>query len=373
MASVNRKDTDEYSDVPIPLQDLSHTSDVNTGHFHTTGARARAGSHRSHRTLIRGTTFGAELGRRLSLHRSNSTYDRLADSSRRTASPSSPSARIRSASEVPDLQVPLYNDLDDDMPSAIDFRQGFEDVIGREMAGGGGSWLSPRNLNDAVPVQAANVDDDLLVRESVRDGVANEEDTARLADPTNQQAVAGFSPVKERASMQSVRFAPGPSLGDDLQTAEEGLSRSMSKGSRKSSAASGTKLSPSRSASVRTGRNTLSPGSSPVRRVSVAVKNMSQRVVNLSNDPEAVESTIRRRTSNRSENGEGGKRQRPQIPSIEIHPFDGGGEQKVTTPLRKESGRSWHETANPLRGNSLRMFSPRSRVRLFLCDVLIHP
>lgn len=360
MASVNRDNIGRNVDAsdPIPLQDLSGARNLDPRRAHTTAG---------HRTLIRGSTFGAELGRRLSLNRSPRSYDRLTDSGNGLGPHQS--VPVRSPTEVPDLQVPNYNGEDDGgMPTSIDFREGFEAVIGRETTRGG-SWLSPRNLNEAVPGWAPNDDDDSLLPGT--EDYGSEDDTARLTDPHNQQIAAGFSPTTGRASMQSVRFPPGPSLGDDLHVAEEGLSRNVSGVSRSTS---GAKLSPSRSTSVNKSSRSLSPGPSPVRRVSVAVQNMSQRVVNLSNDPEAVESTIRRRGSTRSDHGDGGGRRRPPIPNIQVHAYDGDdGEEKVSTPLQKESRRSWHDTANPLRGNTLRIFSPTSRVRVFLCDVLIHP
>lgn len=259
------------------------------------------------------------------------------------------------------------------------------------MDGIAGSWLPPRNLDDPVSGFMAagrartnsydDNNDDIDLARMMDSG--SEEDTAHLTNPSNQSPISGSSsqeaPRRSRLSSQSVRFAPGSSLGDDLSSAEAGMSRSMSTrtGTRSRSGSTTDRLSPSRSTSV--SRRTLSPGSSPVRRVSVALQNMSQRVVNLSNDPTAIEEGVRRRASERS-TGPSSRRRSSQIPEIEV---TGEGEDEIrgrltekSTPImpRKPSGdRKWHKDSNPLKGNALGIFAPSNPLRLFFCDVLIHP
>ncbi|KAI5776754.1 Ion transport protein-domain-containing protein [Geopyxis carbonaria] len=361
----NYDDTSE----PIPLQDLSTSIDASGGH-----TRANLGENIGRqRSLLQGGSFGAEIGRRISAARPRNHYDRLGEHPNE--------ARITSPSEVPDLQMPVYEDGYQDIPSASAFRQGFEEALGRETDGKGGSWLPPRNLADPVSGWGAGSSDRIEENDSTggqfHDDFGNEEDTAHLADPVNQQSQSGFHPKvshahNKRLSTHSVRFAPGSSLGDDLQSAEEGVSRSMSS-KRRSRSLSDAKGTPSRSGSLSKVRS-LSPGASPVRRVSVAVQNMSQRVVNLSNDPEAIEQTIRRRGSNKSNDA---ACKRASLPNIEIHiePENEDAEEKPSTPLRvsRRDQRPWHEQSNPLKGNTLRIFSPNNKLRLLLCDVLIHP
>jgi len=348
----------------IPLQDLSSAS------RHVAFENSTAPSLSRSRSLLQGSSFGAQIGRRISTHRrQRSDYGRIDESpSRRELRPPPPST------DVPDLLVPQYNDGASDLPTKSQLREEVDTALGSNTTGRG-SWLPPRNLNDAVPKARVShndgreddgYEDDVYEDEDGREWV--EDDEVPLADVANQQPAAGFSEEKRR-SIQSVKFAPGPSLGDDLHTAEEGLARSSSKASGKVSR-SGSVLKngiPSRSSSL------LSPGSSPVRRVSVALQNMSQRVVNLSNDPSAVEQTIRRRGSSKTHAAEKSRR-----PRAEISQFDESAEpeEKADAPLRSPSRRDkvpWREQANPLKGNTLRIFSPTSRVRLILCDVLIHP
>jgi voltage-dependent calcium channel len=177
----------------------------------------------------------------------------------------------------------------------------------------------------------------------------------------------------KQLSSGSARFAPGQSLGDDLNIAEEGMSTSMGKGDGTlPQSGSLAKETPSRSGSQSKSRS-LSPGASPVRRVSVAVQNMSQRVVNISNDPEAVEQAMRRTNSIKS------GRDRNSIPSIKIQSHDELSDPKTKpiTPLGRatqpQKSEPWHIQSNPLRGNTMRIFSPTNPLRLFLCDILIHP
>jgi hypothetical protein len=345
---------------PIPLQDLS--SDI---HDADERGRLPAQNPSRQRSLLRGGAFTAELGRRLSSHRARRSYGRIPDQELPIPRP-----------EDPDLQDPGYAN-EHDMPTVAELKDDFESALGRP-GGQRGSWLPPRNLNDPVSPRVPPEDEAML------GSFPDEGETAHLTDAANQQPMSGFSPPAQgRANRlpahdHSVRFGPGPSLGDDLNAAEEGMSNTMRNEETRSR--SGSLLSvlsvdgggPSRSPSTSKSRS-LSPASSPVRRVSVAVQNMSQRVVNLSNDPRAVEQAMRRRASSKSHNDQGFKR--PSVPEIEIHPYneENSTQEKPITPLRNMAQKPWHEQTNPLRGNALRIFPPNHPVRLFLCDVLIHP
>lgn len=358
------------SSEPIPLQDLSPSQDESE-HGSALSLGQRPGRQRS---LLRSAGMS-----RLSSHRSQKSYDRIPDQDHSELDGTPPHGA--------DLQVPHYDEGEAELPSITEFRQGFERAFGG-VAGRHGSWLPPRNLDD--PVSAWPADAPPSGRESPVMGavLGHEDDMLPLADSANQQPISGFlppSPISdrktERFSGHSLRFAPGSSLGDDLYLAEEGMSSGLSAGTRhRSGSGSAVRAGSPRSDSPSSKVHSLSPASSPVRRVSVALRHMSQRVVNLSNDPEAAENVVRRRASSRSGAGQSSLARFDL--DDEIHRGDDEGEaedaeEKPTTPLRRSPARDksspWYEQANPLKGNSLRIFSPTNSLRLFLCDVLIHP
>lgn len=341
---------------PIPLQDLSRPraerQDVGEG-LSPSPSRSRS--------LLRGGNLGAEIGRRISTHRARRSYDRVReDSPPQFSSPPIPA--------VPDLAVPHYEDeRRSELPTIVEAKQGFTEALGDEVRRG--SWLPRRSANEPVSPWVASDDEDLPGTFPSLE-LSREDDIACLTDPSNMQPISGFSGGhKKQLSGHSMKFAPGSSLGDDLHSAEEGFGGGAGTRSRSG-------LVATRSGSLSKNRS-LSPGASPVRRVSVAVQNMAQRVVNVSNDPETVVQTLRRRSSSKSHRD---APRRPSVPAIEIHQLDdmepSDVEEKPTTPLRRfnlPNGRPWHVQSNPLRGNTMRIFSPANPLRLFLCDILIHP
>ncbi|KAH0603703.1 uncharacterized protein H6S33_007362 [Morchella sextelata] len=347
------------SSEPIPLQDLSRSRrDRDRGRDGYEDAGMSPSSSRS-RSLLRGGSLGAEIGRRISTHRARKSYDRVREDSPPQFSPPP-------VPTIPDLQVPHYEiGEQSDLPSIVEVRQGFTEALGNEIHRG--SWLPRRNANEPLSPWVA-ADDDELPGTIPSFEMHREDDTAYLTEPANMQPISGFSNHRKHLSSHSVKFAPGPSLGEDLHSAaEEGLGGGAR--SRSGSVAS-------RSGSLTKGRS-LSPGTSPVRRVSVAVQNMAQRVVNVSNDPEAIEQTLRRRSSSKSHRDAPG---RPSVPAIEIHQLDdtepSDQEEKPTTPLRnfnRPDNRPWHFQSNPLKGRTFRTFGPNNPIRLFLCDILVHP
>ncbi|EWC43991.1 hypothetical protein DRE_01343 [Drechslerella stenobrocha 248] len=212
-----------------------------------------------------------------------------------------------------------------------------------------------------------------------------DDDTAGLTDPANLQPM-GMSPRlgttdpgtprgRKRSQSQGVHFdpkhstsrSPGTRLGDDLHNAEAGLRRT-----------SPGRGSPGRRPSTKGRKMSLAvPGaSSPVRRVSMAVQNISQRVVNLSNDPNAdivrrpSVKSVRSDISPVASPGESSHPGGPPSPKIsgEKHPIASSDEPPLPPP---ESPRRL--SINPLKGTSLKLFPPDSKLRIFLCDVLTHP
>lgn len=171
-----------------------------------------------------------------------------------------------------------------------------------------------------------------------------------------------------------VRFSPANSsdgrnssrLGDELRNVEAGFHTPRSGFS---SSPSGRKRS-------------LSPSStgSPLHRTGTMLRKMSQRVVNLSNEPtdEIVERDIRRRASSR-----------PEIPSLvteeaEAETPDKDGAASLKSPVSEKAPSPIaeripipkelpHIDRNPLRGKPLGVFSPQNRLRQTLLNVLVHP
>lgn len=211
---------------------------------------------------------------------------------------------------------------------------------------------------------------DVSVDEGHDDSTADETDRTRLTDARHIQgmdgAVNNTTPSsgrrRERLSPQTLRFAtPERStsrayLGDELAAAESGMHDP----------------SPTRGRSSSIARS-LSP-STPLYRASTMVRKMSQRVVNLSNEPEVVEQEIRRRGS--------GQRRREDTDG-ERHSHDDNASQISSEKMPSQdldppvpippANYNWVQHANPLRGKSLGIFPPESKIRTKLCDFMVHP
>jgi voltage-dependent calcium channel len=210
-----------------------------------------------------------------------------------------------------------------------------------------------------------------------------ESDRTPLTDAEYLQPISGAqieSPAgqsHDRSSFQSVRVdTPDPQprlprvsrLGDDLPGVE-GPDRIWHSGGN----SFGDTLSP---VDRRTSRS-QSAAESPLSRAGSIMRAMSQRVVNLSNEPEPPEMVFRRKASVSEEASFGG------FPTEHI--TDNGAPFQPQTPglpVEKELPRiyeqqaplkkPWPET-NPFRGNSLGIFPPNSPIRIWLCDFLVHP
>ncbi|KAF2266880.1 hypothetical protein CC78DRAFT_458268 [Lojkania enalia] len=193
------------------------------------------------------------------------------------------------------------------------------------------------------------------------------DDTARLTDARNLQPISGAMPTTpsagpDRSSFQSVRFltpeatTPVSRLGDDMAHAE--------------AATGGLRTSTGR-------KRSLSPGGveSPLHRAGTIVRNMSQRVVNISNEPEVAERTMRRKSSLRHARLQGP----PSFPALPEYLHDGP--SSPTTPVEKppspirppRQSAQWQRPPNPLRGRSLGIFPADSQIRMKLLELLVHP
>ena len=198
------------------------------------------------------------------------------------------------------------------------------------------------------------------------DSTPTETDMTPLTNMRHVQSMAPLTPSTprgqrhDRLSPQSVRFitperkSHGSRLGDDLAAAESGT------------------FTPER-AHGNSANRSLSPSAaeSPLHRASTLVRKISQRVVNLSNEPELIEQEIRHRASRRQTDS-----QRPSH-SFE-HSQDGSHSPVEKTPSPEvrpiePQPEDWVRFANPLRGKSLGIFPPDSPIRTTLCDFMVHP
>jgi len=108
---------------------------------------------------------------------------------------------------------------------------------------------------------------------------------------------------------------------------------------------------------------------------------MSTRIVNLSNEQDVVDRTIRRKTSNKGSDGDSPAPSfsGAEVSGIDGHTDDDGGRvEKIpsveSTELEILSRRpSRTKDVNPLKGKALGIFSPDNKLRMKLCDLLVHP
>ena len=180
-----------------------------------------------------------------------------------------------------------------------------------------------------------------------------EDDTAGLTDPRYLQPISG-APISEgRASndtgLHTIHSGDGSRLGDDLPHMEDGFGRR-----RGSSSARARSLSPSASGGA-------------LQRASSLVKSMSQRVVNLSNEPEVVQQSIEREESHKNARLEGP----PALPAMTDFAHDPTPE---LPPREKRASKTmWKYRNNPFRGRALGFLGANNALRLWLCDILVHP
>ena len=170
----------------------------------------------------------------------------------------------------------------------------------------------------------------------------------------------------DRHSQQSYRSSRGVMLGDDLPHVEHGLQVPGSNRSlRRMSSQSTRSLSRSLSSSA---------AASPLSTAGSMFRKMSQRVVNLSNEPELLDQ-IGRQPSTRLATLEGP----PSFPAMTEYAHDEP--LQTPTPIEKDppsinvapTHEKWEPPSNPLKGKSLGLFGPENPIRLWLCELLVHP
>ena len=169
-----------------------------------------------------------------------------------------------------------------------------------------------------------------------------------------------------RHSRQSSRASPGSRLGDDLGYTDASPNLRVPSGHR-----SANRLSIYSNQSI---SRSLSTGASPLTTAGTMLRKMSQRVVNLSNEPEIVEAT--RQPSTRHARMDAP----PSFPAMTEYAHDEAGPASPPPPEKapshvatEEAQEEWRPQPNPLKGKSLGIFGPNSRIRLALCEILVHP
>lgn len=209
-----------------------------------------------------------------------------------------------------------------------------------------------------------------------------ESDRIPLTDPDFLQPMSGAHDPStpgqshDRSSFQSVRFSTPESkyrtsrLGDDLPSMADTYNGST----RPRGRSFGDSLSPNVQRRSRAG----STGESPLSRAGSIMRAMSQRVVNLSNEPEPPELVSRRKASMNEDSPLEG------LPSINLAAVDAFyPPETLAAPVEKALPKPSQEplsppekpwpATNPFKGNSLGIFPPTNPFRIWLCDLLVHP
>lgn len=197
------------------------------------------------------------------------------------------------------------------------------------------------------------------------------DDSTPLTDPRYLQPISGTqlpnSPGQRHERQFSFQegLSPGSRLGDDLPNPEAGLGGPSNRSPHRLS-----------SQSIRPGNKSvsLSAGTSPLSRAGSMMRKMSQRVVNLSNEPEVLELALRRQPSS----GHARLVEPPSFPAMPGYAHDGPREapsiEKTSRAGSAEEGKDRKPNAlSSLKGKSLFIFSPDNRIRLQLCRMLVHP
>lgn len=217
-------------------------------------------------------------------------------------------------------------------------------------------------------------------------GLADEEDTQpltsssrpdmnMLAAPSTPQGQSHDRHSRPRSRL-SARFSRGHSrsgsrLGDELHDLEaHHVGHDPS--------------SPSGSRSPSSRKRSISPTGSPLHRSATMLRKMSQRVVNVSHESELLERSLQRRPSAQSAHSNSGIV--PPVPPLPSVPKDGIEVDGTPAPRSPASEKAPSLTVepetpkplpvidrNPLRGRSLGVFPPESRMRRRLLGLLVHP
>lgn len=327
----------------IPLQDLSPTPDE-TSHSHERWSPGRTSWRRTRSLLDHRQSFSGRV---------NTGYDRV-----NKGSPPAPTSETLSLPHVTTPrnahQPPMPYDDGEVSPVNPDFQTALGSVglsfeppgPSRPQPGKRRSTLNVITENDAVSTYSLPTSHPF--DEAEQDTYFSPQDTDRtpLTDSRFLQPIAGARETGSglHAPPPSVGHSRSSSrLGDDLPHVEAGIGRPASTMSTKT-------LSPS-------------SASNPLSRAGTILRKASQRVVNLSNEPDTIENSLRRERSIREARME----EPPAFPAMQEYAHD----ERSSPPLEKAELPV--SEPNPLKGKSLGIFSPDSWIRLRLCETLVHP
>lgn len=348
----------------IPLQDLSRPPDPIVSRSGGS-ERPRSVSGRARDFLSSRHSFSERL---------NTAYARVDEGS--------PSAHNRNLLDLPHVTTPrsahqpLYN-LDDGEVSPINGRA-YQDAVGSvgisfEPAGpsisptpGSASAARANTLGVIQETDAASPFSNSLNHLPIDDH--NENYSFTVTDDStpltlNLEPISGAQSTQssaQRHDRQNSLSVLSSRLGDDLPNLEGNLRAS--------------RLSTHSGRSI-TRTLSTSSAASPLSRAGSMVRKMSQRVVNLSNEPEIIEQSIRRQPSSKQARLE----EPPSFPAFTEYAHDEP--QRIVPPIEKvapliithQSQEEDPKPHNPLKGKSLFVFSPENWIRLKLCEMLVHP
>lgn len=360
---------DHTSHQSIPLQDLSRPPDSALGN--NGRGRTRSASEK------------AKPGKRLSFDgRIHTAYERLNEES--------PPTHDRTPLDLPRVTTPRNAHQ---TPSSYDEGDLSPVDMGSFQAAVGSVGLSFNHAGPSSTSPAANAS---LSRRSGLDVIAETDDLSPFTLPiqymsgdVDQESYISptddSTPLTDKRYLQPIDGAQLPDSPDQRHdrknsafSFQEGLSPRSRLGDDLPNVEAGVHLSPNRSLhrsssqSVRSANKSvsLSAGTSPLSRAGSMMRKMSQRVVNLSNEPEVFEQALRRQPSKRRPYLE----EPPLFPAMPEYAHD---EPRGAPPIEKTSleeakDRKFNALSS-LKGKSLFIFSPDSRVRLQLCRMLVHP
>lgn len=366
---------DQSSHQSIPLQDLSRPPDPalsNTGR-----GRTKSVSEKVKALVGKRQSFGGKI---------NTAYERVNEGS--------PPTHDRTLLDLPRVTTPRNAHQ---IPSSYDEGDLSPVDVGSFQAAMGSVGLS---FDHAGPSNASLAASASPSRRSILGVIAETDDVSpfshpihHLSDDIDQESF--FSPTDDSTPLTDSRYlqpisgtqlsnspgqrhdrqtsafsfqerlSPGSRLGDDLPNAEAGLQRSPNRSIHRLS-------SQSMRSAKRSG--SLSAGTSPLSRAGSMMRKMSQRVVNLSNEPEVFEQGLRRQPSS----GRARLEEPPSFPAMMEYAHDG---PRGAPPIEKtalavsaeEAKDRKHNALSSLKGKSLFIFSPDSWIRLQLCRMLVHP
>ena len=339
---------------PIPLQDLTGArgaSDEADG-----GRRSRSGTT-SGPWSTRTGPFGSQRGG------GGGRYERVADDSPSRWAPADDGFDTVDLSDGRSRHARVDEDREEDFAAGPGFAHSmvglsFDPDAPRQPSRYGletGS-KSRRNSEDLGSFSNTELDTSGDLEQYSSTPGTGENDTTPLTDRRYIQPISGaVAPQGPQNERRSVRFEDSPTprgsrLGDDLPHLEEGRG-----GEGSHSDATRSRLS----------------SSLAIQKAGSMMRMLSQRVVNLSNEPENTEPSVRRKSSIRQARMDGP----PSLPAMTDYAHDAS--KGDLGSEEREMPSFWSKNppaqSNPLRGKSLGIFSPENRLRKALCEVLIHP